>query len=145
MQIAIQEAKKAMQNGEIPVGCIIVNSKTNTIISQSHNQTKTNQNQTHHAEMLCINNAFKIVKQNTLQGCDMYVTLEPCPMCAFAICLSKIDNLYIGTLSEKTGSVVSNIQMFEQKICNHKTHIYHGFMEEECAQLLKTFFQNKRN
>ena len=145
MQIAIQEAKKAMQNDEIPVGCIIVNSKTNQIISQSHNKTKTNQNHTHHAEMLCINKAFEVVKQNSLQSFDMYVTLEPCPMCAFAICLSKIDNLYIGTLSEKTGSIVSNIQMFEQKICNHKTNIYHGFMEAECSQLLKNFFQNKRS
>lgn len=127
---------------EIPIGCVIVDNDTNKIVACAHNETIKTNNSTKHAEIVCINKAMKRLKTNRLTNCSMYVTLEPCCMCAGAISLAKIDRLYIGCLSEKTGAIVSNLHYFLRKICNHRPDIYYPIMEEKCRQLLRGFFRD---
>ena len=148
MQIAIDVAEQQLEdtNGmqEIPIGCVIVDNKTNKIVAKSCNQTIKSNNPTKHAEIICIEKALKKLKTNRLTGCSMYITLEPCAMCAMAIALAKIERLYIGCLSEKTGAVISNLHIFKRTISNHCPDIYYGIMEKECKQLLKDFFKGHR-
>lgn len=149
MQAAIDIAKKQLIKQphigcehEIPVGCAIVCNKTGKILSKSCNKIIKDCNPLQHAEIVCINSALKKLSTNRLTNCSMYVTLEPCVMCAGAIMLSKIDRLYIGCLSKKTGAVISNLHIFQRNICNYIPDIYYGIMEEECRALLKGFFRD---
>lgn len=149
MKIAINIAEKQLLKqphsggyGEIPIGCVIVCNKTGKIIAKSCNKTIQSENPTQHAEIVCINRALKRLKTNRLTGCSIYITLEPCTMCAGAIMLSKIDRIYIGCLSQKTGAVISNLHVFKRKNCNHIPDIYYGIMEKECKELLRGFFRD---
>ena len=148
MEIAVNYAKKKSCNclkyQEIPIGCIIVNNKTNQVIVKTSNLTKKNNNPIAHAEIIAINKACKKLKISTLKNYDMYVTLEPCAMCAFAISLAKINNLYIGTLSEKTGAVISNINILNSRTVNHKVVVYYDILKSECKSMIKKFFEFKR-
>ena len=147
MQMAIDVAsngKKRNKNTkeiEIPIGCIIVDNKNHTILAKSCNRTQKTKNPTQHAEIICINTALKKINSDRLTNCSMYVTLEPCGMCASAIALAKIGNLYIGCLSKKTGAVISNCNYFDSKICNHKPKIFYPIMEKECTKLICDFFK----
>ena len=127
---------------EIPVGCVIIDNTTKKIISKSCNKTRCKNNPTQHAEIICINQAMKKLNTNRLTNCSMYITLEPCCMCAGAIALSKIGKVYIGCLSKKTGAVISNLHYFMRNICNHKPEIYYPIMEKECRELLRGFFRD---
>lgn len=141
MDAAIIEAKKAFSDNEVPVGCVIVHN--GQIIAQSHNTTEKESDATCHAEINAIKEAEKFLKQKVLNECDMYVTLEPCPMCAGAIINSKIKRIYIGAEEPKSGCFGSKID-FNKIGFNHTPEVYMGINEEECKNLMKDFFEKKR-
>ncbi|MCI9063774.1 MAG: nucleoside deaminase [Clostridia bacterium] len=142
MKEALKEAKKAYGKLEIPVGAVIV--KDGKIISRAHNQKETKYDTTKHAEILAIQKASKKLKSWRLLDCEMYVTLEPCSMCAGAIINSRIKKVYIGTSDEKTGAVGSVFNLFEDYTFNHKVEFDKGILQEECEQILKEFFKDLR-
>ena len=143
MKEALKEAKKAYDKFEVPVGCVIV--KDNKIIARGYNLKETKYDTTKHAEIIAIQNASKKLKSWRLLDCDMYVTLEPCSMCAGAIINSRIKNLYIGTLDEKTGAAGSVLNLFEDYTFNHKVNVEKGILKQDCEKMLKDFFKNLRN
>jgi len=142
MKEALKQAKKAYEKGEVPIGAIIV--KDGNIISRAYNKREMEMKSTSHAEMIAIEKACKKLNNWRLTNCDIYVTLEPCPMCAGAILNSRIKNLYFGAYDEKSGAIVSNIKMLDNEYCNHRTNYESGIMEEECSSYIKTFFKKIR-
>lgn len=141
MMLALNEAKKAKLIDEVPIGAVIV--KDGEIIAKAHNLCEKNANPTHHAELLAINKAFKKLNTNRLTGCELYVTLEPCPMCAGAIINSKVSKVIFGAFDLKGGAVSSRVDLFNKGF-NHKPEVYEGICEKECAEILTEFFKNKR-
>ena len=142
MKLAYKQALLAFEKDEVPVGCVIV--KDGKIIAKAHNQKEKKNCAIFHAEIECINKATKKLNNWNLKGCDMYVTLEPCMMCAGAIINSRIDNVYYACKDPKGGALVSNIKLLDIKNINHYPKIHSSLMEEECSKLLKDFFKNKR-
>ena len=142
MKEALKEAKKAYDKLEVPVGCVIV--KDGKIISRAHNLKETKKDTTKHAEILAIQKASKKLEAWRLLDCDMYVTLEPCSMCAGAIINSRIRNLYIGTMDKKTGAAGSVLNLFEDFTFNHKVTVQNGILKEQCEKILKDFFKELR-
>lgn len=142
MRLALLQAKKAYDKLEVPVGCIIV--KDNKVIARSYNQKETKIDSTMHAEIIAIKKACKKLGTWRLNGCEMYVTLEPCSMCAGAIIQSRIDKVYIGTMDEKTGSCGSVFNLFEDYTFNHKVEVVTGVCQQECESILKDFFKMLR-
>ena len=141
MRLALEEAKKAYSKDEVPVGAIIV--YNNEIIGYGHNLKETSQDVTSHAEIMAIKQAQEHLKIWRLEDCDMYVTLEPCVMCAGAIIQSRIKNLYIGAKDPKGGASGSVINVFNEP-WNHQVNLEFGIMEEESSELLKKFFKKLR-
>ncbi len=142
MQEALKQAKKAFNILEVPVGAIIV--KDNTIIARAYNQKEKKTDTTQHAELIAIQKASKKLKSWRLNDCEMYVTLEPCPMCAGAIIQSRIKKVYIGTMDEKTGSCGSVLNLFEDYKFNHNVDVETGICKDECEKILKDFFKELR-
>ena len=142
MKEALKEAKKAYDKDEVPVGCVI--EKDDKIIARAHNLKETKNDTTNHAEILAIQKASKKLQSWRLLDCDMYVTLEPCSMCAGAIINSRIRNLYYGTKDEKTGAVGSVFNLLEDYTFNHKVEYQDGVLQEECEAILKQFFKQLR-
>ena len=142
MKEALAEAKKAKTKGEVPVGAVIV--KNGKIIARGHNQREEKQNALSHAEIECINMACKVLGTWRLEGCKMYVTLEPCPMCTGAIINSRISTLVFGAFDSKAGCIDSVINLCDYPF-NHKPEIYGGIMEDECKEILSEFFDKIRN
>lgn len=142
MKEALKEAKKAYDKLEVPVGAVIV--KDGKIISRAHNLKETKYDTTKHAEILAIQKASKKLNSWRLIDCEMYVTLEPCSMCAGAIINSRIKKVYIGALDEKTGAVGSVLNLFEDFTFNHKVEVEKGIMQKECETMLKDFFKMLR-
>ena len=142
MKQALKEAKKAYKKLEVPVGAVIV--KEGKIIARAHNQKETKTDTTKHAEILAIQKASKKLESWRLIDCEMYVTLEPCSMCAGAIINSRIKKVYIGAMDEKTGAVGSVLNLFEDYTFNHKVEAETGVMEKECQETLKKFFKELR-
>lgn len=142
IQSAISQARAASQNGEVPIGAVIV--KDNQIIALAYNLVEKNSDPTAHAEMLAIRSACEIIKSPRLIDCDLYVTLEPCAMCAQAISLARIRRLYFGAYDEKGGGVENGARIFSHTTCNHKPEVYGGISESECRDLLREFFKAKR-
>ena len=142
MQEALKEAKKAYDKLEVPVGCVIV--KDGKVISKGHNIKETKKDTTKHAEIIAIQKASKKLDSWILLDCDMYVTLEPCSMCAGAIINSRIKKIYIGALDEKTGVAGSVFNLFEDYTFNHKVEIEKGILKEECEKIIKDFFKELR-
>jgi tRNA(adenine34) deaminase len=142
MNEALKEAKKALAINEVPVGAVIV--KDNKVITSAYNTVELDKKTSSHAEIKAINKACEILETKFLNDCDIYVTLEPCPMCAFAISMAKIRRLYFGTKDDKNGCVVSKIKIFNNNLSMHKPEIYQGILELECATLLKDFFKTLR-
>lgn len=142
MKIALKEAKKAYDKLEIPVGAVIV--KDGEIIAKAHNLKETKFDTTKHAEILAIQKASKKLESWRLLDCEMYVTLEPCSMCAGAIINSRIKKVYIGALDEKTGAAGSVLNLFEDYIFNHKVEVETGIMQLECKKMLQDFFKMLR-
>ena len=142
MKQALKEAEKAYKKLEVPVGAVIV--KDGKIIARAHNQKETKTDTTKHAEILAIQKASKKLKSWRLIDCEMYVTLEPCSMCAGAMINSRIKKVYIGTMDEKTGSAGSVLNLFEDYTFNHKVEAEVGIMKEECQEILTNFFKELR-
>lgn len=139
MKEALKEARKAYEKEEVPVGAVIV--KDGKIIAKAHNLKESKNSSVCHAEILAINKACKKLGAWRLTDCDMYVTLEPCPMCTGALINSRIRKLYIGTRDEKTGACGSKINLLEDVIFNHKVEIERDVMQKECEAILKDFFK----
>ena len=142
MKEALKEAKKAYDKLEVPVGCVIV--KDGKIIARSHNQKETKLDTTKHAEILAIQKASKKIGAWRLLDCEMYVTLEPCTMCAGAIINSRIKKVYFGAKDAKTGACGSVLNLFKDYTFNHKVEMEEGIMQEECEKILKDFFRELR-
>ncbi len=142
MKLALKEAKKAYDELEIPVGAIIV--KGGKVIARAYNEKEKKQDSTKHAEILAIQKAAKKLKSWRLYDCDMYVTLEPCSMCAGALIQSRIHKVYIGTMDEKTGACGSVLNLLEDYKFNHKVEVEYGICEDECEKILKDFFRELR-
>jgi len=142
MQCAFAQAKSAEAAGEVPIGAVIV--KDGNVITSAHNLTETKNDPTAHAELIAIRTACEQLKTPRLTDCDLYVTLEPCAMCAAAISFARIRRLYYGALDPKGGGVEHGARFFLQATCHHKPEIYSGIAEQECGELLKAFFQSRR-
>ncbi len=142
MKIALKEANKSFQLDEVPVGVVIV--KDDKIIARGHNLRETKQDPTGHAEIIAIKKASKKLKSWRLIDCTMYVTLEPCSMCAGAIMWSRIKRVVYGAKDIKGGAIGSSFNLFEQKGINHKPEATSGVLEDEASTLLKDFFKLKR-
>lgn len=144
MQCAIHQAEKAYAQDEVPVGAVIVDSLSGDIIAVAHNEMEQQKDPTAHAEMLAIRRAIVSKGEGRLRDCDLYVTLEPCPMCAQAISFARIRRLYFGAYDSKGGGVDHGAKIFNASSCHHSPEVIGGLEEKECAQLLKKFFENKR-
>lgn len=142
MKIAINEAKKALKKEEVPIGAIIV--KDGEIIAKAYNIKESKHDTTKHAELIAIQKASKKLESWRLNGCEMYTTLEPCPMCAGAIINSRIKKVYIGAIDEKTGAVGSVLNMFNDYKFNHNVEYENNILREECSKILKDFFNELR-
>ena len=142
MKEALKEAQKAYDKLEIPVGAVIV--KDGKIIARAHNQKETKCDTTNHAEILAIQKASKKIGAWRLLDCEMYVTLEPCSMCAGAIINSRIKKVYIGTMDKKTGAVGSVLNLLKDYQFNHKVEYETGILKEDCEKILKHFFKKLR-
>lgn len=145
MTQALFEAKIAGSNGEVPVGAVIIDSVTGQVIAASGNKTEKNNDPTAHAELLAIQAACKIKGAARLPECDLYVTLEPCPMCATAISFARLRRVYFGAYDPKGGGIDHGPKIFTQPTCHHKPEVYGGIDEQACAGILKEFFKNKRS
>lgn len=143
MTEALIEAKKAAALGEIPVGAIV--EKGGVIIGRGHNRTESDKDPTCHAEMLALRQAAQALGGWRLSGCRLYVTAEPCPMCAGAIVLARIQTLFIGTMDPKTGACGSLYNIPQDSRLNHAVDIQTGILQEECAGILKEFFRHLRD
>jgi tRNA(adenine34) deaminase len=141
MNKALQEAYSAFQEDEVPIGAIIV--YRDKIIAKAHNQVERLCDPTAHAEIIAITQATTYLKSKWLKGCTLYVTVEPCSMCAGALILSRIDKIIFGVVDPKTGAFGSKINLNNSGL-NHKINIKKGILEQECSQILKEFFKKKR-
>ena len=142
MKEALKEAKKAELIDEVPIGCVIV--KDDKIIARGHNQRETNQSPIGHAEIIAINKASKKLKSWRLEGCDIYVTLEPCIMCSGAIIQSRISKVYYGASDPKGGALGSSINVLEANNINHHPEVISGVLKEECSKIITNYFKQKR-
>ena len=142
MKTAYNEATKAFLKDEIPVGCVIV--KDDLIIARAHNLRESKQLVTHHAEILAITKANKKLGSWRLDDCDIYVTLEPCPMCFSAIIQARFKNLYFGAYDKKSGACGSVINLSDYKF-NHSVNVVGGIMEDDCSKLISEFFKTLRS
>ena len=143
MHIALKEARKAFLNDEVPVGAVVVNAD-GEVIAKAHNANLNTNDPLAHAEVLAIKKACQKLKQSRLDNCDLYVSLEPCTMCAAAISLAKIRRLYFAAFDEKGGAVENGVNFYSQKTCHHRPEVYGGICEEAAKSMLKEFFQGKR-
>lgn len=140
---ALGEAEKAFAIGEIPIGAVI--EKDGQIVGRGHNLTESMKDPTAHAEMMAIRQAAEHLGGWRLIGCNMYVTVEPCTMCAGALVWSRIDNLYIGAMDPKAGACGSVFNIVSDGRLNHRINVENGIMEEECSRIMKAFFAQLRN
>jgi tRNA(adenine34) deaminase len=142
MQAALAEARDAGRRGEVPVGAVLA--RGGEIVARAGNRTRELSDPTAHAEMLAIRAAAAAMKSERLGACDLYVTLEPCAMCAGAISFARIRRLYFGATDEKGGAVVSGGRFFASPTCHHAPEVYPGIGERESAEALRSFFAERR-
>ncbi len=142
MKMAYKEAEKALNGGDVPIGCVIV--KSGHIIGRGHNRRNQDKSSLSHAEITAISEACKKVGDWRLEGVELYVTLEPCPMCAGAIVQARIPRVIIGCMNPKAGSAGSVVDLLHMPGFNHQVDTVYGVLEEECSALLKSFFSELR-
>ena len=142
MDDALSEARTANEAGEVPVGCVIV--REGKIIARAGNRTLTDRDPTAHAEMLAVRQAAKALGSERLIDCDLYVTLEPCAMCAAALSFARIRRLYYGAADPKGGAVDNGVRFFAAPTCHHRPEVYGGIGETEASGLLREFFKARR-
>jgi len=144
MERALEAAEAAAVRGEVPVGAVIVDPATGDILASAGNRTEELSDPTAHAEMLAIREAARLIGAPRLVGCDLYVTLEPCPMCAGAISFARIRRLYFGASDPKGGGVEHGARVFDHPTCHHRPEIYGGIDEARAGALLREFFAERR-
>lgn len=142
MRLALDQARAAAARGEVPVGAVII--REGVVLAQAGNETLARDDPTAHAEMLVIRAAAAASGSQRLAGADLYVTLEPCPMCAAAISFARIRRLYYGAGDQKGGAVENGVRLFSQPTCHHAPEVYGGIGESEAAELLRGFFGARR-
>jgi len=142
MDMALEEARAAGERGEVPVGCVVV--RDSMVIATAGNRTTIEHDPTAHAEMVAIRRAATFLNTERLDNCDLYVTLEPCVMCAGAVAFARIRRLYYGATDTKGGAVENGVKFFASPTCHHQPEIYGGLGELEAAALLKEFFRERR-
>ena len=142
MDLALNEARAAAAAGEVPIGCVIV--REGEVIANAGNRTLADRDPTAHCEMLAIRRAADAITSERLVGCDLYVTVEPCPMCAAAISFARIRRLYYGAPDPKGGAVENGVRFYDSPTCHHRPEVYGGIGEAEAANLLKGFFRERR-
>jgi tRNA(adenine34) deaminase len=142
MSLAFTQAHQASARGEVPIGAVLV--KDGTVLASAGNRTRELNDPTAHAEILVIREACQLLNDERLTGCDLYVTLEPCTMCAAAISFARIRRLYYGAQDIKGGGVDNGARFFNQPTCHHAPEVYSGFSEVDSETLLKEFFRTKR-
>jgi tRNA(adenine34) deaminase len=142
MDLALKAAETAQNSGEVPIGCVIV--LDNKVIATAGNRTLTDRDPTAHAEILAIRQAAEVVGSERLVDCDLYVTLEPCTMCAAAISFARVRRLYYGAADPKGGAVDSGVRFFAAPTCHHVPEVYSAVGEGEAATLLRDFFKARR-
>ena len=142
MDLALEQAKTAESAGEVPIGCVVV--RDGAVLAAAGNRTLTDRDPTAHAEILAIRQAARALGSERLVDCDLYVTLEPCTMCAAAISFSRIRRLYYGAADPKGGAVDSGVRFFAQPTCHHAPEVYPSVGENEAAGMLRDFFRARR-
>ena len=142
MSVALEEARAAQGRGEVPVGCVIV--RGGEVIARAGNRTVADRDPTAHAELLAIRAAAATLGSERLIDCDLYVTLEPCAMCAAAMSFARIRRLYFGAVDLKGGAIEHGVRFFASPTCHHRPEVYGGINESECAALLRDFFAARR-
>jgi tRNA(adenine34) deaminase len=142
MDLALDQARAAEAAGEVPVGCVVV--RNNAVIARTFNRTITDRDPTAHAEMLAIRVAAAAIGSERLTDCDLYVTLEPCAMCAAAISFARIRRLYYGAADPKGGAVENGVRFFASPTCHHRPEVYGGIGEGDASALLTAFFRERR-
>lgn len=142
MSIALDEARAAEARGEVPVGCVIV--RDGTVIARAGNRTLGDKDPTAHAELLALRQAAAALGSERPTDCDLYVTLEPCTMCAAAMSFARVRRLYFGASDPKGGAVENGVRFFSSATCHHRPEVYGGINESECAGLLRDFFAARR-
>ena len=143
MNVALEEAAKALERGEVPIGAVIVENFGN-IVARAGNETRARLDPSAHAEVLAIREACTVLKTERLVNCDMYVTLEPCAMCAALIANARIKRIYFAASDPKSGGIQQGARIFDRKQTHHVPEIYSGIGEEKAAELLRNFFSKKR-
>ncbi len=144
MSEALNEAQAAGKRGEVPVGAVVVDGKTGKILARAGNRTEELSDPSAHAELLAIREAAKLMGTPRLPDCDLYVTLEPCPMCATVISFARIRRVYFGAYDPKGGGIEQGPRIFNQPTCHHKPEVYGGIDENICSNIIKSFFENRR-
>jgi tRNA(adenine34) deaminase len=142
MDLALEQAENAEKSGEVPIGCVIV--RDNAVIARAGNRTLTDRDPTAHAEILALREAARLTGSERLTDCDLYVTLEPCTMCAGAISFARIRRLYYGATDPKGGAVDSGVRFFASPTCHHSPDVYPSVGENKAAALLRQFFKARR-
>jgi tRNA(Arg) A34 adenosine deaminase TadA len=142
MALAFDEARAAAARGEVPVGAVVT--RDGVVLARAGNRTLELKDPTAHAEMLALRLACEAVGSERLTGCDLHVTLEPCPMCAAAISFARIRRLYFGAGDPKGGAVENGVRLYASPTCHHQPEVYGGLRESEAAELLRSFFQGRR-
>ncbi len=142
MRLAIAEAKKAQEKGEVPIGAVVLHDKK--IIGTGYNLRETIQKATAHAEMFALDKACEAIGSFRLEDCQLFVTLEPCPMCSGAMMLARVPEVYFGAFDPKGGTAGSLMNLLEEERFNHRAYVEGGILEKECGQLLKDFFFDLR-
>ncbi len=142
MEMALEEARAAGGRGEVPIGCVIV--RDGAVVARAGNRTVAERDPTAHAEIVAIRAASAALGSERLTDCDLYVTLEPCTMCAGAVAFARIRRLYYGAADPKGGAVDSGVKFFASAACHHRPEVYGGLAEAETSVLLKRFFQQRR-
>ncbi|MGB3042657.1 MAG: nucleoside deaminase [Xanthobacteraceae bacterium] len=142
MDLALEQAENAEKAGEVPIGCVIV--RDGVVIARAGNRTLTDRDPTAHAEVLALREAARVLGSERLPDCDLYVTLEPCTMCAAAISFARIRRLYFGALDPKGGAVDSGVRFFASPTCHHAPEVYPAVGETRAATLLREFFKARR-
>lgn len=144
MEMALEEAERAAERGEVPVGAVIVDGVSGDVLARDGNRMVERIDPTAHAEMNVLREAARTAGEGRLVGCDIYVTLEPCPMCAQAISFARLRRLYFGAGDPKGGGVENGARVFDQTSCHHRPEVYGGIDEARAGALLKRFFADRR-
>lgn len=144
MRLALAEAEYAKECGEVPIGAVLVNAETGEIVTRSGNRTIEFFDPSAHAEMMVIREGCRVARAQRIPECDLYVTLEPCAMCAAAISFARIRKLYFGAYDRKGGGVEHGGRFYQQATCHHRPQVEGGLLADDCAAILKDFFVEKR-